>query len=286
MLTLASTGKSVTFGPDATSFSLNNCQFLAQVSNLAYCDGSLACPQLAEAGFNCTGVVDVGVVHFVFASCPDAIVVGFRGTRPNQLADWELDSRATMLAWDAGATHQGFNHALEQVWSDELLPRLKDAQRANGGARIWFTGHSLGGALAELATARSFNLFGSARVGGLYTFGKPRVGNQAYSDSFSARFAGSAYRCVYRNDLVPTVPSHAVGYRHIGEGEADLFHFDESGTLSIGQGAWRNYTDRMSTVAHHILAFVEGTMSELHPDSAPDHELANYLNAIYLALSR
>jgi predicted lipase len=43
-----------------------------------------------------------------------------------------------------------------------------------------------------------------------YTFGSPRVGNNAFVKEFN-RIVDKAVRVVHRNDLVPTLPPAAVG---------------------------------------------------------------------------
>ena len=62
---------------------------------------------------------------------------------------------------------------------------------------IYFIGHSLGGALAQIATAK----FGSDRVAACYTFGSPRVG----SAFFDLWVKPPSYRVVNYADLVPQI---------------------------------------------------------------------------------
>jgi pimeloyl-ACP methyl ester carboxylesterase len=92
---------------------------------------------------------------------------------------------------------------LDDVW-DELLPEIEKLQAQ--GLKIWITGHSLGAALATLAADRL------QAVHGLYTFGSPRVGDEA----FQARFRPKAYRVVNGKDIVASVPPAGV-FRHVGE---------------------------------------------------------------------
>ena len=63
--------------------------------------------------------------------------------------------------------HRGFKGAFEEIWPP--LEKIIQAQAADG-KRMLVTGHSLGGALAQLATSRfPFDM--------AYVFGCPRVGN-------------------------------------------------------------------------------------------------------------
>ena len=69
--------------------------------------------------------------------------------------------------------HQGFQKALNEVW-EEVHGCVSGFRNQHPNAEICFTGHSLGAALATLA----FSRFADSRIS-LYTFGCPRVGNQA-----------------------------------------------------------------------------------------------------------
>jgi len=71
-------------------------------------------------------------------------------------------------------------------------------RKAFQGLPVFITGHSLGGALAVLATRYVAN--GSR--GACYTFGQPRVANQV----FNAQIFTPVYRVVNAADAVPAVP--------------------------------------------------------------------------------
>lgn len=81
-------------------------------------------------------------------------------------------------------------------------------QTTSGTIPIYITGHSLGGALAQIATA----VFGSDQIAACYTFGSPRVGN-SYFDLW---VKPPSYRVMNYADIVPTVPFPII-YRHSGD---------------------------------------------------------------------
>jgi hypothetical protein len=76
----------------------------------------------------------------------------------------------------------------------------------------------LGGALAVLLAA--FWVFeGGAerahRLGGVFTFGQPRVGDGPFADAVKTFLPDHKYhRVVFRTDVVPRIPA-LLGFRHI-----------------------------------------------------------------------
>ncbi|KAL3681653.1 hypothetical protein R1sor_024609 [Riccia sorocarpa] len=93
---------------------------------------------------------------------------------------------------------------------DDVTAKVKQLMAKNPDAKLFLTGHSLGGALANLYTALLFfNKEDSitSRLGALYTFGQPRVGGQHYCDYLIGKVQEARYwRVVFGNDLVPRVP--------------------------------------------------------------------------------
>ncbi len=100
----------------------------------------------------------------------------------------------------------GYNLVASTVKS--LVQNLKAKYRT---ARLIITGHSLGGALAILCTADLKNLFGNVDL--TYTFGQPRVGNQAFADWFEAGHPNT-YRLIDYADIVPHLPPSNLGFIH------------------------------------------------------------------------
>ena len=129
--------------------------------------------------------------------CPGMAVLAFRGTQ--QIKDWmtNLDATTTSVSSSSGETlgnvHRGFNEAFLSV-HDQIDPLLEGDKQLP----LFITGHSLGGALATLAT---WYLNGSS-LAACYTFGAPRVGNTGLMD----RFRTPIYRIVNGVDPVPFVP--------------------------------------------------------------------------------
>jgi triacylglycerol lipase len=79
---------------------------------------------------------------------------------------------------------------------------------------IYLTGHSLGGALALIASAVLGGTSGLGdRIAAVYTFGAPRVGQRNFSEIVKAPH----YRVINSGDIVPLVPPNWIlGYVHTG----------------------------------------------------------------------
>ena len=133
---------------------------------------------------------------------PGFHVLAFRGTIG--LRDWVEDAKVKLDPFaDGQKVHHGFNEALNEVWS-EVEPELRTI-----ATPLFFTGHSLGAALATLAGARATANLPLA----VYAFGSPRVGNKKFAQAYPARL----YRVVNNRDLVATVPPESLHYAHAGE---------------------------------------------------------------------
>jgi triacylglycerol lipase len=214
------------FDPQATSFSITNAKLLGQASAVAY-QNETACRQWArDAGldgdfdFFSSGTVVHNTDTSGFVAQNDQIVlVAFRGTQPNVPVDWMSDFNALHETWGhpVGKVHKGFYEALRVVWGlpfqgREILPaRLL----SRGDRSVWFTGHSLGGALAELCAAQS-QFVAHVPVQGVYTFGQPRCGDEAYASLLQSALGTRIFRFVNDRDIVPRVPFYGMGFRHYG----------------------------------------------------------------------
>lgn len=129
-------------------------------------------------------------------------VLAFRGTEKD-IRDIKTDLKAPMIETDGNKIHSGFYTAF-----NDLKPQIESALNAieDSGCALYITGHSLGGALALLAT----KFLASDSLGACYTFGSPRVASSKFGDNIKTPI----YRVINAADLVPRVPpaylSHAL----------------------------------------------------------------------------
>ena len=134
----------------------------------------------------------------------------FRGTQTE--ADLRIDANETQVPYNDSSTmmvHGGFYHAFQGL-QEELTSQLKDLPF---GIKLYIGGHSLGSAIATLATAfaESLGMHGVQK-----NQASPKVGNQAFADFMNNLTSFSTYRLVNQYDLVPSSPN-ATDYVAIGK---------------------------------------------------------------------
>ncbi|KAK9818395.1 hypothetical protein WJX72_011981 [[Myrmecia] bisecta] len=222
-----------------------------------------------------------------------AVIVSFRGSEPFVQADWftDYDFGNPVDAPGVGCTHPGFRIALglqpnlvnalpacRTTWVacpmagagvrtiedayrtpfDILVQRVLRLQREEAfvtdGARLYMTGHSLGGALALLfaATLRyraeinpsgpegqlcMGNTSSKLQFGCVATFGQPRVGDETFRDNILNKHltVGSElcyYRIVNTIDIVPRVPPSSVAQARYAHG-GHLLLYNSFGQLEV-----------------------------------------------------
>lgn len=193
------------FEANNAGFSLVNAWWLSNMSHLAYYDTGCVEHELHKVGLRLVdSFVKASTQAFLVASDSFAVLV-FRGTESDELVDLKTDADVRLASIQDGAkVHRGILTAIDKVWR-EIEGRLEEV--AGQGLAVWYTGHSLGAALATLAATRR-------RPVGLFTFGSPRIGNEGLVQLFDGI---SVQRIVNCCDVVTTMPPRSLGYRHVGE---------------------------------------------------------------------
>ena len=164
---------------------------------------------LAGGDFELKAVFNWNFVQAFLAVNPQQFaVLAFRGTANKQ--DWAINldaARILLPGYDGVKVHRGFWNAFQEQ-RDEIAAALALHVPADLG--LYITGHSLGGALAQVASA----VLERDNLAACYTFGSPRVGTLR----FDRRVKCPHYRLVNHWDLVPGVPPPAPwGYLHTGD---------------------------------------------------------------------
>ncbi len=162
----------------------------------------------------CEGLIDreAGTAGFVVAG-PDLIVVVFRGTE--DLLDWWTNLRVKLVALQGGVkVHTGFFQAYFPI-RDRLFETVRKLLK-NKPRPVYITGHSLGGALAVMATAELANDEEAEvrdSIAACYTFGCPKAGDRTFDQYVKVPL----YRITNGFDVVPGVPPIFSGYKHVGD---------------------------------------------------------------------
>ena len=146
---------------------------------------------------------------FLAESADGYAVLAFRGTEISKREDMKIDIEAMKVSVLDGRVHSGFRIAYESVAKEieASVLKLQDTP-------LYITGHSLGAALATVATQRlEHNPRIMEIIAACYTFGSPRVGDNHYDIEFKSPI----YRVVNTTDIVTIIPLLAMGYIHIGD---------------------------------------------------------------------
>lgn len=193
----------------------------------------------------------------------DYYCLTFRGT--DELADWLDNLNVFSVEEPYGEFHSGFFNAVEDIWQP-LLSNLK-SKRWHQPKPLMLTGHSLGGAMASVATARLLEIDIPFRS--VYTFGQPRAMSEDTAEEFNYMCKDRYFRFHNNNDLVTRIPARLAGYSHVG---TYLYISDEK-QIFENPGFWFRFMDYMDGAVDAI--------GEKGVDMIEDHSIDDYLSAVH-----
>jgi hypothetical protein len=141
---------------------------------------------------------------------PSYVVIAFRGTE-KKISDWLTDLKAKPAEKYGAKVHTGFLEAFtvntdqQNRTVEDIVREIKDSPKVkdrNGNTLpLFITGHSLGGALALMATRlQAYDITGAC-----YTYGAPRIADYDFFKDLKT----PVYRVVNSSDVVPRVPPGA-----------------------------------------------------------------------------
>ncbi|WP_261340393.1 lipase family protein [Schlesneria paludicola] len=112
----------------------------------------------------------------------NSAIVLLRGTDDSE--DWGQNASFLSLKTPDGAIHSGFHNAYQplHIQIEKLLHRFNPK-------RVWITGHSLGGALAIVASYR-LTSGDNPPIAGVMTFGQPMVVGSGLKDFMKSKLDG------------------------------------------------------------------------------------------------
>lgn len=178
-------------------------------------------PNLGELGNRIIRqIIRPRVVFIGFALTSDTHnIIVFRGTTNPK--EWIANFQARQSDFGGAGAVQGQVHTGFLRLYEQLAPQVRAiASRFSTAVPCYVAGHSLGGALATLATADLAENNRTLRPQlQLYSYAAPRVGDLAFAQSLAA-IAPNAFRVFNLSDLVPMVPPTDLGaqpYVHVGQ---------------------------------------------------------------------
>ena len=124
-------------------------------------------------------------------------VIAFRGTE--QKLDWFTDALVIPVPYAGRMCHGGFTLAHKSIWKKVL-------EHVDFEKRTLITGHSLGGALAELSAAKLWKKHNNLNI---ITFGKPNTCFKGFKKPMTT--LDNQISCVQGSDLVARIPRLCYG---------------------------------------------------------------------------
>jgi len=100
-----------------------------------------------------------------------------------------------------GNVHEGFLQTYNLIRND-ILQSLSIMEHKRN---LFIAGHSLGAALATLSS-RDIESTTKCRIGAIYTYGSPRVGDDAFVKAFNDHFLRRSFRVANTSDVVTCIP--------------------------------------------------------------------------------
>lgn len=228
------------------------------------------------------------------------IIVAFEGSRALRADHYWRNLASYFFAWFTPApdvitqaarevtgdkeavakVHFGFDNALNgQVTSpntsehgkpmwDGIKRYCQELHAKNPKLKLYFTGHSAGGAIATIATARALNDMPEVEIGGLYTFGQPRVGGKYFKaglEHLLGRDKAEGREKIFRfeqyaDPMAALPPYHADDYVPVGQ----WIPMDVKGHL-LKRGGFKDYQPTLSEANPALQSKIEGEYAHAHP---------------------
>ncbi|WP_264329586.1 lipase family protein [Wolbachia endosymbiont (group A) of Lasioglossum malachurum] len=197
------------------------------------------------------------------------ITITYRGSRNG--FDYRKDAEMILTSSDkllpkGGKIHSGFYSLFKDSWSSvyEILKgHANDQQLEIKDFKINLTGHSMGGAIANIA-ALCLSVTEGAEDLHVATFASPRVFDSSAAEIYKERLGKKTIRVVNQSDFIPSLPFGSMGYKHVGE------------QLVI--------TSHCSLQRAHLLDTYRNLIANIEPDQfKSDNSVSIYYYPSYLA---
>lgn len=261
---------SLSINPYKTRLNHGNAYWMARLSQVVYKEDEseiLKDLKKEDPGFISIDSVSEKNAQAIFVEHKQYFCMAFRGS--DETKDWLDNFTATKIDvphFDAEC-HKGFYKHFEKIW--QQLEDIHKKRREEKTLPLFFTGHSLGGALATIATAQ-WILDGDRQFTSTYTFGQPRAVTLKLARTLAPMCGSRFFRFHNNNDIVTRVPPRAMGFSHVGQ----IAYIDTDKEIYLDPGFWFRFQDRLHG------AWDAFQKKEPGIDIFADHDINDYLFAI------
>lgn len=197
----------------------------------------------------------------------DYLVVAIRGTEEVEDVLTDLEAVHTELGPEGGGlpvkkygeVHQGFNEAaFRHRFYKNIENVVKMALKKHPKKKVYFTGHSLGGALSTIMGAYMATRMKKRDIT-VINFGSPRPGDEMFHNWVSTVPNLAVWRFVNNNDVVPRTPVgiindwwHAGHLIQLEDRDDAKLYYQQVGNESMGYAGVPWYWNIKSSGLDHI----------------------------------
>ena len=218
-----------------------------------------------------SGSVVAGALIF-----PDHVHLSIGGSNDNY--DWAINSNRDFRKLELLHVHEGYFDASRWIGAELVNKHFFDNL---GGRKLYFGGHSAGGAIAEILAMRCRHL---AQPDQIFTFGSPKWCSRLSASLYSA-FSWQVYRFVMAGDPVPYFPLD--GWRQL-IGRPGFAHTSQGLELTDQGQVWsanglttlRRITCVARTAWHHGLIRSLIALGKIRDTINTNHGIARYRAAL------
>ena len=204
------------FLPTRGAFDLDDARAMMWMAQLAYeTDAQATIPAIAQlwrfqAMTKIRAQAGTADTRAIVGERNGCTIVAFAGTDPALGDNVITDARVRLTPKD---THTGFQDACDAALP-QIMPVIQTSPRP-----IFFTGHSLGAALAALAAESALD--SGIVPAAVFTFGMPRAGGPTFATRYNGKLGDRTFRLVHGGDIVPCVPdalvaANPIQFQHVG----------------------------------------------------------------------
>jgi len=188
---------------------------LALLSKLSYSEPAEITEELTKAGVIDFRFIDEQGTQVYLFDFGGSFVFVFRGTEKNW-EDYSTDANIWHRSINGLRGHAGFLNAYKWVSKniDSYLETLPTSSRRNHAQKgITLAGHSLGGALAQIA---AHDLSDKINLKYVVTFGAPRIFDALSASKYDKKLKDKTYNVIYNQDFVSGLPHWSLNFKRTG----------------------------------------------------------------------